>query len=99
MHTLWSAGLVFVTGASLTQAQDAQQKSPDAASASACFEIVAPPPDRFPAGNLLLNKCTGTTWMLVREQLKGNRGAWQWSPLRTNQDEPTFPMPEITPAK
>ena len=59
-----------------------------------CFQIVSPVVGASPASFLLLNKCSGSTWMLVRVQdpeSKPGRAdyfTYKWLPLSTGNREP-----------
>jgi hypothetical protein len=46
----------------------------------ACFEIIGPQRHTEPGAPLLLNRCTGSTWLLVRSGSR-NRLGYRWAPL------------------
>ncbi len=57
-----------------------------------CFQVVSPVAGTSPASFLLLNKCSGATWMLVRVlELEGKPGkadyfTYKWLPLSTESE-------------
>jgi hypothetical protein len=59
----------------------------------ACWEIVSGTKDAAPYTALLLNKCTGNTWLLIRTGLADKQGKptdswiWRWSPINAEQQE------------
>jgi hypothetical protein len=59
-----------------------------------CFQIVSPVAGTSPSSFLLLNKCSGATWMLVRVlESEGKPGkadyfTFKWLPLSTGGREP-----------
>jgi hypothetical protein len=59
-----------------------------------CFQVVSPVAGTSPASFLLLNKCSGATWMLVRVlESEGKPGkadyfTYKWLPLSTGEREP-----------
>lgn len=67
----------------LAQAPEAMQPN------GACFEVVATHAGTQPEGAILLNRCSGQTWMLVRTRQpsekdgNGGQGAYRWSPIKT----------------
>jgi hypothetical protein len=60
----------------------------------ACFQIMATPSDGGPSSAILLDACTGQTWILVRSYQpaakKGRAGnvAHRWEPLSKDSAEP-----------
>lgn len=60
---------------------------------SPCFEIVASHGDR-PAGAILLNRCTGQTWILTRAYGKHSVAvAFRWTPIATGGAAPANSPP------
>ena len=53
-------------------------RAAETAQASACFEIIRPQPRTQPRAPLLLDRCTGSTWLLVRS---GSPLGYRWAPL------------------
>ena len=59
-----------------------------------CFQVISPVAGTSPASFLLLNKCSGATWMLVRAVgSEGKPGqadyfTYKWLPLSTGDREP-----------
>jgi hypothetical protein len=76
--TLWS-------GAALAQASTSQP---------GCFDVVASRSDAHPAGTILLNRCSGQTWLLVRYQssVRGS-SVYRWSTIASDSNEPRPPPP------
>ena len=73
-----------------------------------CFHIL--PPSGPPFFPMLLNGCTGATWILVRNYVPDDKGnpagsfIWRWSPMLVDQGEatlsnviPTAPAPPGQP--
>ncbi|MET0631482.1 MAG: hypothetical protein ABWY47_17660 [Xanthobacteraceae bacterium] len=59
----------------------------------ACFDVLAGPAEMKPAGAILLNRCNGQTWILVRTYqapAKGSPGhfVYRWSALASDGIEP-----------
>ncbi len=58
-----------------------------------CFSVETPRIEMPPNAPLLVNRCTGSTWMLVRTNLNDAAGkptgvyTWRWSPLAANTGE------------
>jgi hypothetical protein len=63
-----------------------------------CFFVVAPTANTLPPIPILLNKCTGETWIVIRQLIKNadpakgekEEWAWRWAPLQKNFDEGQF---------
>ena len=76
-------------------------------SASPCFEIIAPHPRGEPRSPVLIDKCSGSTWLLTRTRATQARAAYHWQPLqmadrRVDAAEPrpaTSPRPAAAAAK
>jgi hypothetical protein len=64
-----------------------------AASQAACFEVLAGPSEMQPAGAILLNRCSGETWILVRTYPSPARGtpAYRWSAIIADVADPKPP--------
>jgi hypothetical protein len=91
MRFVYKAGLGAVA-ASLCAVATAWAQTPDR-DASPCFEIIAPQPNAQPRSPVLLNKCTGDTWLLVPRQGRRARG-YHWVRLALGE-----PAATATPAK
>ena len=63
----------------------AQASAPEAA----CFEVLVGPSETKPAGAILLNRCNGQTWLLVRTY-EASRGSliYRWSAIATDPASP-----------
>jgi len=55
-------------------------RAADSARDAACFEVIRPHPQTHPRVPLLLDRCTGATWLLVRGESRGPLG-YRWAPL------------------
>lgn len=60
---------------------------------TACFQMMATPAGAGPASTILLDRCTGQTWILARRfqaAAKGRSGnaAFRWEPLSKDNAEP-----------
>jgi hypothetical protein len=62
-------------------------------SQTACFEVVASASETQPAGAILLNRCTGQTWILVRTYQPSARGnpVYRWSAIAGDAADPKPP--------
>ena len=47
-------------------------RAADSTRAGACFELIRPHPRTDPRVPLLLDRCTGATWLLVRNESRGS---------------------------
>lgn len=75
--------LILATGVIATSpgSRAVAEDSTAAAHATACFDIVRPLANTA-AGAILLNRCTGQTWVMVRTRLRrGQRLAYRWLPI------------------
>ena len=72
-----------------------------------CYELVPMPTKEQPYGPLLLNRCTGATWLLVRSGLPDVAGkatnsfVFRWAPLGASSGESVLsfgpgPSPSIS---
>lgn len=49
-----------------------------------CWEIVIPAQNISPFATMLLDRCTGKTWLMVRERISGSKPSsfsYRWAPL------------------
>ena len=55
-----------------------------------CFNVVAGPSEMQPAGAILVNRCSGQTWMLLRIYQPSARGnpSYRWSAIASEAAEP-----------
>jgi hypothetical protein len=65
-------------------------QSPEGAQPSgACYQVLAGRAGSRPAGTILLNRCSGQTWMLIQARqsvadgIDGGQVAYRWSPIAT----------------
>ena len=54
-----------------------------------CFEVIAPRPNSQPRSPVLLDRCSGRTWLLVRNA----DGIYRWRPIATDNAEVAFKAP------
>ena len=57
------------------------ERSRTAELTGSCFEIVAAPRHAEPDGPILIDKCTGKTWLLVRHGGRRHRAGFRWVAL------------------
>jgi hypothetical protein len=59
-----------------------------------CFQIVSPIPGNAQANLIMLNRCSGASWMLVRSPTVSKTNpldfTYRWMPLSVGQREPEF---------
>lgn len=74
---------------------------PGAGAAPLCFNIVPTTGDVAPFGPILINRCTGATWFLVREDVSDAKGApagkftFRWHPLGSVANEAVLGSPGL----
>jgi hypothetical protein len=66
-----------------------------------CFSIMVPPPvgNQSPPGvaiygmigSILINKCTGQTWILVKSTVAKDSSAFRWFPVSVTNGEALWP--------
>jgi len=65
------------------------------AAESPCFELYQNANAAGPEGSILLNRCTGETWLLVGVNTGGGSSpGWHRIPIDMTPDAQTVPMPE-----
>jgi hypothetical protein len=68
-----------------------------------CWEIYSGNKDAAPYAALLLNKCDGRSWVLVKDPAPVNQGkesdawTWRWTPLNADQNEAVLSVPNLFP--
>lgn len=53
-----------------------------------CWEIIAPTQNISPFASMLLDRCTGKSWLMVRERISGSKPAsfsYRWAPLSSSE--------------
>jgi hypothetical protein len=59
-----------------------------------CFQIVSPVPGNAQANLIMLNRCSGASWMLVRSPTESKTSpldfTYRWMPLSVGHREPEF---------
>jgi len=71
----------------------------EAAAPKECFDVIALPGDKPPYGSILLNRCTGATWLLAKSST-GDTFSFRWSPrgIEANEAVLSFPRPTFAQA-
>jgi hypothetical protein len=94
------APYLFVTMLTVVLMGEASAQTPEAPSpAGFCFEVTAAHGDAQAPGAILLNRCTGQTWILARiyrSAAKGSRGtqiSYRWMPIPTANTQVAFNAP------
>jgi hypothetical protein len=83
----------FIGSAVTAQAQDAPTPN------GACFDVARPPGGEA-AGAILVNRCTGRTWILVGGRKRhGDQVAYRWMPIVTADAAPAAPAPAPSPPR
>jgi len=80
----------------LPAGQARAQAAPEAAVAR-CFEVIPPQGRLRVAGPILLNRCNGDTWVLVRTYGGDDRRVYRWRPVAIERREAAF-RPRLRPA-
>ena len=73
MRGLIAIGIVFLSSG----IGHGQERGP-------CWKIVAPAQNMSPFAPMLLDRCTGKTWLMVRERIPGSKPAsvsYRWAPI------------------
>jgi hypothetical protein len=60
--------------------------------ATPCFEFIPARPRIEPPTPMLVDKCTGRTWLLTR----ASRGAYRWAAIQTEIEQPESDKPKAT---
>jgi hypothetical protein len=63
---------------------------------AACFTVVTNPTAGGSLGSILLDKCTGNSWILVRTTLDNGTTTARWFPITVEKGESTVPAPAPT---
>jgi hypothetical protein len=62
-----------------------------------CFDIITPRYTAQPDGSILLNRCTGQTWLLSRIGRRGGVLGYRWNLLVADGGEISKPLPRPEP--
>jgi hypothetical protein len=62
-----------------------------------CFDIITPRKTVQPDGSILLNRCTGQTWLLSRNVRRGGALGYRWNLLVADGGEISKPLPRPEP--
>jgi hypothetical protein len=93
-RVLVGALLVGIVSGSFAFAQAPEATPPH----GACFDVVRSPTDEA-AGAILLNRCTGQTWLLVRTRRKhSDLVAYRWALIATGEAEVAASTSALAPA-
>jgi hypothetical protein len=87
-----STAFLIALALAVPAGQAAAQSPQPAVQAGACFEVVPAQARPYPTGPILLNRCSGQTWLLVRSYHDGQDGgvgslAYRWRPIATDDRE------------
>ena len=68
--------------------------------ANACFDVIPMNGSAPPYGPILVNKCTGVTWLLTKAAVPTAKGkpaafTFQWAPLAIQQEMPVLSFPTL----
>ncbi len=96
---------VFGTAAAIVTAHAAAAPVSAPLAPPSCYEISQPQKGDMPFGPILLNRCTGLTWVLVKASMTDVHGkdtgnfVYRWSPLLLNTGEAQLyvPSPHFPP--
>jgi hypothetical protein len=77
----------------------AQEGGKAPSDATHCFDVTQYSGNVPPFGPILVNRCTGSTWLLVRSDTPVNGRetatfAFQWAPLMVGTEEAQIPIPK-----
>jgi hypothetical protein len=67
-----------------------------------CFDVVPTTGNAAPFGPILVNRCTGATWLLAREPVSDAKGkttnnfSFAWSPLEIERSPAILGFPETS---
>jgi hypothetical protein len=79
------------------------QEAPSGSSAGVpCFEVIPAAANVIPYGPILVDRCTGHTWVLARAEAgdaKGKSFAFRWFPLAIIPQEAVLAFPELPTPK
>jgi hypothetical protein len=73
-------------------AADASAETAEA-QASLCFDVINVRNTAQPEGAILLNRCTGQTWLLTRNARRGGALGYRWNLLAADGGEISKPLP------
>ena len=62
-----------------------------------CFDIITPRNTNQPEGSILLNRCSGQTWLLSRNSRRGGVLGYRWNLLVADGAEISKPLPRPEP--
>jgi hypothetical protein len=74
------------------------QSSPPEATVGGCFDVIRPL-GRSTIGAILLNRCTGDSWLLVRTDESGRQHfragsvTYRWQPIAVDKTETAYRLP------
>jgi hypothetical protein len=101
LSTLVKAALVVPTVVGVLMGRASAQSPQAEQPAGVCFEIIAAQAGTEPGSAMLLNRCSGQTWLLLKiYQAATRRFVYRWSPLGSATSETAPPSgrgsPEFT---
>jgi hypothetical protein len=93
--------LPFIFGPAIAQNNQADAPpTPPAVSPTICYEVVPLPMGQPPGSPILINRCSGATWTLVRQTINNGQGkpagfVYRWNPLSIENGEAI--LKEVSP--
>lgn len=79
----------------LTCAGGAYAQGPDAAKPATCYEVIPPQPNTQPRTSMLVDKCSGRTWLLTKSR---RSAGYSWVRVTADDAAPP-PQTSAAPAK
>jgi hypothetical protein len=90
-------------GQSQNQAPAAQAAAAPPARTEPCYSIVPPPQGLGPDGSVMIDRCTGKTWLLIRIAIPNDQGevtgdfTYRWAPILYGDREALLSAPQPAP--
>lgn len=83
--------LLVTCGLALLPVVAMAQSAPPPPAGGACYEMLPGEANTLPGSPMLINKCTGQTYVLMRGPAKGKAAgspAYRWQPIAVGDDAP-----------
>jgi hypothetical protein len=87
----------LIIGALVAELSAADASAQTAETQPHCFDVITPRNTAQPDGSLLLNRCTGQTWLLSRNARRGRVLGYRWNLLFADGDEISKPSSRPEP--
>ncbi len=88
-------GLIAMTVATQAATPAPAKMPPPSPMAGPCFDVVPNAGAGAPADAILVNRCSGETWVLVRAPVSDEAGdsyTYIWEPLSTGHEQPMLQL-------